>query len=280
LALSGCVTGRDSLAMRSDEAIFQIGVFLVKVKNTFLQAIDPQELTCDKKTSETCPVWWKPSEALASGHLPEGAPGDSSVARPEPQIPAEASSAAEAIGSKSQPRTKLSRAARAKKAQKEVRRKKEKPWCHVHIDPVCLELDGSFNKKVIGRGGENTRHINDLTGAKVRLRGRGSGHWEDAVRKGGKGWREAPVPLMIAVTSDDCDPGAFCLAVQMTGELLQWATGQCAQRHGGSHAWHLQRSMFWIGDLSPFAMTLLGAEGGRPICLGDVEIPIYLRSTG
>lgn len=208
--------------------MFQMGVFLVKVKNTFLQVVDPQELTsCDKTTSETCPVWWKPSEALASDRLPEGAVGGISMATHEPQITAEASSATEAGGSKSKPRTKLSRSARAKrakKAQKEVRRKL---WCHVHIDPVCLQLDNSFNKKVIGRGGENTRRINDLTGAKVRLRGRGSGHWEDAVRKGGKGWREAPVPLMIAVTSDDCDPGAFCLAVNVHDVTAALSHGAC-----------------------------------------------------
>eukprot|EP00439_Symbiodinium_sp_Y106_P051218 s83_g6.t2 len=225
-------------------------------------------LKVQRAPASECSAWMGASQDR--GSLKRGFPSLPKMA--QPQIPAEASSAAEAIGSKSQPRTKLSRAARAKKAQKEVRRKKEKPWCHVHIDPVCLELDGSFNKKVIGRGGENTRHINDLTGAKVRLRGRGSGHWEDAVRKGGKGWREAPVPLMIAVTSDDCDPGAFCLAVQMTGELLQWATGQCAQRHGGSHAWHLQRSMFWIGDLSPFAMTLLGAALGKLFPKGSMPL--------
>ncbi|OLP85969.1 Pyruvate dehydrogenase E1 component [Symbiodinium microadriaticum] len=70
-AASSVATG--SWAMRSEEAMFQMGVFLVKVKNTFLQVVDPQELTsCDKTTSETCPVWWKPSEALASDRLPEG----------------------------------------------------------------------------------------------------------------------------------------------------------------------------------------------------------------
>ncbi|CAE7749536.1 RE1, partial [Symbiodinium sp. CCMP2456] len=47
-----------------------------------------------------------------------------------------------------------------------------------------FEVDINNNEyKVNGYADGPARHINDLTGAKVRLRGRGSGHWEDAVRK-------------------------------------------------------------------------------------------------
>jgi hypothetical protein len=52
---------------------------------------------------------------------------------------------------------------------------------------------------LIGRGGENTKTVNARTGAKVRIRGKGSGHRE--VRE----LKEAPVPLMVAITSDAAD---------------------------------------------------------------------------
>ncbi len=56
-------------------------------------------------------------------------------------------------------------------------------------------------------------HIFNVTGAKVRIRGRGSGHLE----VGGK--HEAPVPLMVAITADQEAVGNFRRAVMMTLRL-------------------------------------------------------------
>jgi hypothetical protein len=52
------------------------------------------------------------------------------------------------------------------------------------------------------------------TGAKIRVRGRGSGHMEV------DGIREAPVPLMVAITSDGTDAENFELAVKLTIQKL------------------------------------------------------------
>jgi len=63
---------------------------------------------------------------------------------------------------------------------------------------------------LIGRGGKNMRKIYTATNAKIRVRGRGSGHLEV------DGKKEAPVPLMVAVTANKADADGFKLAVEMT----------------------------------------------------------------
>ena len=68
---------------------------------------------------------------------------------------------------------------------------------------------------LIGRGGKNLRKIADATGAKLRVRGRGSGHLEGDSR------REAPAPMMVAVTIDKGDIEGFKKAMQMTLAELQ-----------------------------------------------------------
>lgn len=67
-------------------------------------------------------------------------------------------------------------------------------------------------KKIIGHGGAHTRKIFDATGAKIRLRGKGSGHLE--------GTHEAPVPIMLAVTTEKHEVEQFRSAVTMSAELL------------------------------------------------------------
>jgi len=68
---------------------------------------------------------------------------------------------------------------------------------------------------LIGRGGRRVRAIADATNAKVRIRGRGSGHLEV------DGVSEAPAPLMVAVTSDHDDAAGFRAAVAMVLQELQ-----------------------------------------------------------
>ena len=63
-------------------------------------------------------------------------------------------------------------------------------------------------KKLIGRGGCHTKGIYDLTGAKLRVRGQGSGHKE---------WdgEEASVPLMLAVSLDNDQEDKFVKAMKL-----------------------------------------------------------------
>lgn len=91
-------------------------------------------------------------------------------------------------------------------------------WAHIHLH---MQLPGfDLVPRLIGRGGCNMRKIADQTGAKVRIRGRGSGHLEI----GGKS--EAPTPLMVAVTSDHEDPANFRAAVEMTLRELRAVEGR------------------------------------------------------
>jgi len=68
---------------------------------------------------------------------------------------------------------------------------------------------------LIGRKGGHMRGIFGATNAKLRIRGRGSGHLEV------DGRMEAPVPLMVAVTSNKNNPEAFRKAVEQILALLQ-----------------------------------------------------------
>lgn len=68
---------------------------------------------------------------------------------------------------------------------------------------------------IIGRQGRNTRSIAEQTGAKVRVRGHGSGHLE--LSSG----REAPAPLMLVVATESENRRGFHLAVDRAAELLR-----------------------------------------------------------
>lgn len=104
---------------------------------------------------------------------------------------------------------------------------------------------------LIGRGGQNMRRIFNETGAKLRVRGKGSGHMEI------DGEREAPVPLMVAVTSDKTDPTGFKSAIVMVlGHLRSVEKrfhGWC-QRTGHVH----EEPCFSIGCMPPDADMVLG----------------------
>jgi hypothetical protein len=82
---------------------------------------------------------------------------------------------------------------------------------------------------LIGRSGCNMREIYQATNAKIRVRGRGSGHLEV------DGSKEAPVPLMVAVTSEGGYQVHFRTAVEMTisklKEVQQLFVQFCQQRN-------------------------------------------------
>merc|ERR1712008_600616 len=84
---------------------------------------------------------------------------------------------------------------------------------HIHLHMIAPGFD--LVPRLIGHKGCNMRRIAESTGAKIRIRGRGSGHLEI------DGQFEAPTPLMVAVTTDKMDEDGFRAAVAQTVEQLQ-----------------------------------------------------------
>jgi hypothetical protein len=81
-------------------------------------------------------------------------------------------------------------------------------WVHIYLH---MQADGfDLVPKLIGRGGGNLRKIAEATAAKIRIRGKGSGHLEGATHE------EAQIPLMIAVTSDSHERDGFKAAISRT----------------------------------------------------------------
>jgi len=86
-------------------------------------------------------------------------------------------------------------------------------WCHIYLHMKHASFD--LVPMLIGHSGAHTRHIANSTGAKIRIRGQGSGHKE------GHLLQEANVPLMLAVTTGHRNHAGFELAVRMSAELLR-----------------------------------------------------------
>jgi len=129
---------------------------------------------------------------------------------------------------------------------KKTVRCKSRHWCHFHLgEAMIAKRSFEHNKKIIGRAGCNMKAIFDATGAKVRLRGKGSGHLE--------GGKEAPVPLMLVVTCTDSGQ-AFKTAVRMAIEVLQ---GVEVQFHATCRAGD-RVPCFRVAGLSPGAADCLG----------------------
>jgi hypothetical protein len=100
-------------------------------------------------------------------------------------------------------------------------------WCHLFLNKRHPDFD--LVPMLIGRSGCNMREIYQATNAKIRVRGRGSGHLEV------DGSKEAPVPLMVAVTSEGGYQVHFRTAVEMTisklKEVQQLFVQFCQQRN-------------------------------------------------
>ena len=131
---------------------------------------------------------------------------------------------------------------------------------------------------VIGTGGINTKAIFESTRAKVRVRGKGSGHMEV------EGRREAPVPLMCAITSHHTDAQQFVLAVQMMTETLRKVSAYfqefCKQR--GIDESIAGEPIWKFGDMSKGASHLLTEHGLlQPAAdeeVSDEDVSAFLES--
>merc|ERR1719469_361765 len=127
-----------------------------------------------------------------------------------------------------------------------------------------------LNKKIIGRGGSCTKGIFIATGAKVRLRGCGSGFLEQSGPRRQTGLQEAPVPLMLAVISEAGDNKNFQRAVGMAVELLRGIgkrfTAFCEREHQrGQQRVPRETSQaahraFWVGNISPQGLRCSSVE--------------------
>jgi len=120
-----------------------------------------------------------------------------------------------------------------------------------------------LSKKVIGHGGCGTRGIYEATGAKIRLRGRGSGHIESHTG------REAPAHLMLSVTVDNGQAESFRAAVRMAADHL---AGIQDRFHAFCRHWRTpvpEHRCFWVGEIEAASKECLGAAlGGLGIVLG------------
>ena len=123
-------------------------------------------------------------------------------------------------------------------------------WCQLYL--AKLHYGFSLVRKIIGQGGQNTKDIFEATGAKIRVRGEGSGHKE-------QDGTEAPAPLMVAVTSEGGKSDMFCKAVQMTinhlNKIHEAFLHHCHQRLVPKV--FLSEGLWRFGDMCPEAAFLL-----------------------
>ena len=124
-------------------------------------------------------------------------------------------------------------------------------WCHIYLARQLGEF--ALVPILIGRRGENMQYIFSKTGAKIRVRGVGSGHKEV------KGNEEAPVPLMVAVTSQGQMQTTFVMAVQMTIDILTKVETQYIEfcRHTLAPHTHSQQMIWNFGEISTDAFPIL-----------------------
>jgi hypothetical protein len=139
-------------------------------------------------------------------------------------------------------------------------------WCHIFLKKRHPEFD--LVPILIGRAGRNMSEINQATGAKIRVRGRGSRHLEVC------GVQEAPVPLMVAITLHGAQRAFFRAAVDMTICQLQHVqvlfVQFCEQRNlseavMGEELWSFgemsKDAEIVLADLLPDGCQLLIQEG-------------------
>lgn len=111
----------------------------------------------------------------------------------------------------------------AEKKSRRARSTAHRLHCSFHLSEAYLHY--KVVPAIIGKGGENTRAIFATTGAKVRVRGRGSGHQEAGSNM------EAPTGPMVTVSTTS--ETSFDDAVRQTCRLLLSVQEKMAQLNPG-----------------------------------------------
>ncbi|CAE8693536.1 unnamed protein product, partial [Polarella glacialis] len=111
-------------------------------------------------------------------------------------------------------------------------RPSQREYEHVHKitfeDREVLDPKFPLGARIIGKGGRNTQHIKEVTGAYVWLRGKGTGSRESFSSKVGEKWEgEADEPLHVIVCSDDLE--GFQEAIDITTDLIETVYEQYAE---------------------------------------------------
>lgn len=198
--------------------------------------------------------------------------GESQTQKPQEACEAEALGALEALEAYEVEGKEGKEGKDVRDTEKEKKKKKHvsKVWSHFYLEPSMLPSGFDVNKKIIGHGGANTKRIFEKTGAKIRLRGRGSGHNE-----GERG--EAPVPLMLAVTSDTRNQENFLHACELSSQLLQTVTSKYPDfcKHHG-HSTVIPAPLFWIGDASQDALASFEYVNESQVRIGKIEVTLSL----
>ena len=124
-------------------------------------------------------------------------------------------------------------------------------WCHIFLNNQTPDF--KLVPWVIGPAGCHLRQIYEATGAEIRVRGRGSGFPESNSQ-------EAPVPLMVAIRSED--PDQFKMATQMAiarlGEVKGLFELFCKQQKDAQgYRMPRQQKLWRFGEMSKEAETVL-----------------------
>ena len=133
------------------------------------------------------------------------------------------------------------------------RRRDHRLWAHIILHKRHANFD--LVPILIGRRGRNMRDIYETTWAKLRVRGRGSGHLELVGNK----MAEAPVPLMVAVTTHHTDDRSFRTALELLFTRLEDTSAHyrqfCYERGLPQPTDH--EPLFSFGEISNGAETII-----------------------
>jgi len=122
-------------------------------------------------------------------------------------------------------------------------------WCHLYLRMFAPGF--RLVPKLIGHNGSNMKRIAATTCTKIRIRGQGSGHRE------GPEMKEAPVPLMIALTTDGSNFSGFELALQKTLDLLHAVERELLEYCKNRHPY--QGPAFKVGEMGDTAESIVRA---------------------
>lgn len=147
------------------------------------------------------------------------------------------------------------------------RRPAARLWAHIFLFKRHPRFD--LVPMLIGRKGQNMKDITEPTHAKARVRGHGSGHLEVNGRK------EAPVPLMLAISTSKTNPEGFTRAIEIAVDRLKVVQSNykdfCFQH--GLHPPDASEPIFAFGEVSKGCEALINEflvlyshpEGAKPI---------------